>query len=127
MVMLIPSNGDADKDVVSLLDLAHLQATVNSALALLDLASSLAVVVVAVLLILDLTTVSGSTLVIATIAIMLMLTLMLDSPASKPSVDLLVPSASPVLLTPGALAPKLPSALSTLAAVLEAVLNLPSM
>lgn len=117
--MLIPSFGAKDKDAVSSLVLALLQATVNSALALLDLASPLAVVVVHALLIVDLTTASGFTLVIVMIAIMPMLTLMLDSPPSKASVELPVLSASPVPSTAELLVLKPLSASSTPAAALH--------
>jgi len=124
MVMLILSPGVRVKDVTSLLAPALLPASMNSALVLLDLASKLVVVVVAALLILDLTTVSGFTPVTAMIATTLMPTHMLDSPASKPSVELPTLDASPVPSTPRVLVPKPLSASSTLAVVPEATLSL---
>jgi len=113
--------------VVSLPDLAHLPATVNSAPDLLELVLTLVVVVVVVLLILDLTTASGSTPVTVTIVTTLMPILMLDSPVFNLSVDLLVPSVSLVPLTPRVLDPKPVSVSSTLAVAPEALLSSPLM
>jgi len=124
MVMLILSSTDKDKVVVSLLVPALLPAIVSSAPVLLELVLSPDVVVVHALLILDLTTVSGSIPVIVMIATMLMLTLMLDFPPSKASEDLLNLSASLVPLTPRAPDLKPVSASSTLAVAQEAALSL---
>jgi len=76
-------------------------------------------------LILDLITVNGFTLARATIVTIPMLIAMLDSPVSKPSVDLLVLSASLVPSTARALAPKPLSASSMI--VVEAVAVLSSL
>jgi len=127
MVMLILSSGDKDKVVVSLPELALLPVTVNSAPVLLELVLKLVVVVVVVLLILDLTTASGSTPVTVTTVTTQTVTLMLDSPVSKASEDLLNLSVSLVPLTPRVPDPKPVSASSTLAAVQAAMLSLPLM
>jgi len=113
--------------VLSLLVPALQPSSQNSAPALLELALSLVVVVVPALLILDLTTASGFTPVIATIATMLMLTLMLDFPPFKASEEPLKLSASVVPSTPRVLDLKPLSASSTLAVAQEAALNLPLM
>jgi len=127
MVMLILSSGDKDKVVVSLPELALLPVIVNSAPVLLELVLKLVVVVVVVLLILDLTTASGSTPVTVTTVTTQTVTLMLDSPVSKASEDLLNLSVSLVPLTPRVPDPKPVSASSTLAAVQAAMLSLPLM
>jgi hypothetical protein len=124
--MPILSTGVRDKAAVSSLVPALLHPTANSVLALLELALLLEEVAVHVLLILDLTTVSGSTLSKTTIVTMLMLIPMLDFPLSKVLEDLLVPSALLVPLTPRVLDLKPLSASSILAVDQVAVLNLPS-
>jgi len=126
-VTLILSSGERDKDVVSLPVHALLPASASSAPVLLEVVLTPVVVVVTVLLILDLTTVSGSTPVIVTIVITTMVTLTPDFPLSKVSEDLLNLSASLVPLTPRALDLKPVSASSTLAVDQAAVLSLPLM
>jgi len=95
----------------------------NGALALLDLALTLVVVVAHALLTLDLMAASGSTLLPATIVKIPTPTTMLDFPTSRASVELLVPSASKALLVLPALPLRLLSASSTLAVAPEAALN----
>jgi len=126
-VTLILSSGERDKDVVSLPVHALLPASASSAPVLLEVVLTPVVVVVTVLLILDLTTVSGSTPVIVTIVITTMVTLTLDFPLSKVSEDLPNLSALLVPLTPRALDLKPVSASSTLAVDQAAVLSLPLM
>jgi len=95
----------------------------NGALALLDLALTLVVVVAHALLTLDLMAASGSTLLPATIVKTPTPTTTLDFPTSRASVELLVPSASKALLVLPALPLRLLSASSTLAVAPEAALN----
>jgi len=97
----------------------------SSALVLPEVVSIPVEVVVHAPLILDLTTVSGSTLVTVMIATTLVLLLMLDFLPFKASEDLLVPSASLVLLTLRVLALLPLSASSILAVDLVAVLSSP--
>jgi len=100
MVMLIPTPGVKDKVVLSSLVPALLPSSVNSAPLPLEAVLKPEEVVVLALLILDLITASGFTLLKAMIATMLMLTLMLDSPVSKALVDWPNLSASKEPLTP---------------------------
>jgi hypothetical protein len=95
--MPILSTGVRDKVAVSSLVPALPHPTANSVPVLLEIVLLLEEVAVHVLRILDLTTVSGSTLSKTTIVTMLMLIPMLDFPLSKALEDLLVPSALLVL------------------------------
>jgi len=123
--MPILSTGVRVKDAVSSLVPAPLPSMTSSALVLPEVVSIPVEVVVHAPLILDLTTVSGSTLVTVMIATTLVLLLMLDFLPFKASEDLLVPSASLVLLTLRALALLPLSASSILAVDLVAVLSSP--
>jgi len=124
--MLILSSLVKVKAVGSSLVPALLLLIATSAPVLPELALELEEVVVHVLLMLDLTTASLSILSKTMIVTIPQPLLMLDFPVSKASEDLLVLSASLVLLTPRLLAPKPLTASSQHAVDLEAVLNLPS-
>jgi len=121
--MLILSTGVRAKVAVSSLAHALHHLSASSAHLLPVPVLLLVVVVEAALLIVALIIASGFTLVKATIVTTPMPILMLDSPASKASEDLLVPSASLVPLTPGALDLKPLFASNTLAVDLVAALS----
>jgi len=121
--MLILSTGVRDKVAISSPDLAPHLAIPNSALDLLEPALRPEEVVVHAPLILDLITASGSILARATTATIPMLIAMLDSPISKLSVEIPVPSASLVPSTARALALKPLSASNMTAAEAVAVLS----
>jgi len=87
MVMLIPTTGVKDKVVLSSLVPALPPSSVNSAPLPLEAVLKPEEVVVLALLIVDLITASGFTLLKAMIVTMLMLTPMLDSHLSKALVD----------------------------------------
>jgi len=121
--------GEKEQAVISSSHLAVLPLLklflINGALALLELVLILVWVVVAALLTLDPMAVSGSIPMLIGTVIILMLTLMLDFPLSKPLEEEVVASASKVLSTPRLLDLKVLSALSTLAVVQEPQLFLP--
>jgi len=121
--MLILTSGVKDKVAISLLVLAMLIATLNSALVLLEVALRPEEVVVLALLILDLITVSGFILPRAMTAVILMVTLMLDFLVFKLTEEELVPSASKVPSTLEVPVLRPLSASSTLAVDLALVLN----
>jgi hypothetical protein len=125
--MLILTSGVRVKVAVSLLVLAMLITTMNSALVLLEAALELEEVVVLVLLIKDLITANGFILPRAMTVTMMMVTLMLDFPISKLSEETPVASASLVPLTTRMLVLKPLSASSIPAVEAAVVLNLPSM
>jgi hypothetical protein len=123
--MLMNSISERDKAAISLLAPALHPVSLNGAPVPLDLALTLVVVVVLALLIPDLMVASSSILPSATIAKIPMLIVMLDSPLFNPLVELLAPSASKVLSVLQAVPPKVLTASSIPAVVLEPVLNLP--
>jgi len=123
--MLTNMFGDKDKVATSLLQNALLPLTpMNGVLVLLEVALSLAWVVVAALLIPDLMVVSGFILTLNGAVTIQVLNRMPDFPLSKPTEEVPVPSASKVLSIPRRLDPKLLSASSTLALAQEALLSL---
>jgi len=123
MVMLILTTGVKDKVAVSSLVPAPHPSTANSALVPLEPVLRPEEVVVLALLILDLITASGFTLLKAMIVKMLMVIPMLDSPVSKALVEVLDLNVSRELLTPRKPALQPLSASSILAVEAVAALN----
>jgi len=128
MPTLILTTGDKDKAATSSSQPALLPLSpMSGALVPLDPVLTLVWVVVAALLIQDLTTVSGFIPTLIGAVTILKLNLMPDFPVFKPTEEVPVPSASKVPSTPKLLELKALSASSSLAVALEALLSLPLM